>query len=206
MFSDIRAGFPAPSLRVALAFHKLSVGLLSPFLFTTSSSPLRSTPTEIPLTTQPSLLRSPTKQTEPRWRPSRLPGFPKMHTKMEPKHTHRACLSRGRHTQDMQQPGMQIHCRMHVAGRCPCNARHARHAAGTQSPVAPAGPPSLARLLLFCCLGVFFSLISMFPCAAMPSGSPPARPAEAPHKPELNWQRKPAEIRRQGRSSGGRNR
>lgn len=89
------------------------------------------------------LSHPPTKQTEPQQRPSRLPQLPQNAHKegskrqSESQNNHHVCLSRGRRTQDLQQSEMQIHCRMHVAGRCPCNARHARHAAGLHTSMLP---------------------------------------------------------------------
>jgi hypothetical protein len=125
----------------------------------------------IPSPPQPRLSRSPTKQTEPQWRPSRLPGFPRMHTKMESKHTHPVCLSRGRRTQDMQQPEMQIHCRMRVAGRCPCNARHARHAAGLHTSMLPRpGLRAWSVCSSFCCLWGVSLWPPCFPARPCPQG------------------------------------
>lgn len=116
------------------------------------------------------------------------------------------CLSRGRRTQDLQQSEMQIHCRMHVAGRCPCNARHDRHAAGVHTSMLPRpGLQAWSVCSCFCWLGgVFFwhSLWLLFGLHVSLPGhalSPPDVPAEAPHKPELNWQRKPTDSRKQGK-------
>lgn len=69
--------------------------------------------------------------------------------------------------------------------------------------VAPAGPSSLVRLLVFFWLGGGFLVGILFglymfslPGHAL---SPPDVPAEAPHKQELNWQRKPTDSRKKGK-------